>query len=232
MKRYKHYSFDLWLTLLKSNPEFKLERAKYFQSHFNRNNFSVAEVQSIIKNLDDLTNSANELVGNNISSLSMYAMILKQLGYPTADLKQADIISVYHICNTLFLKYPPTLFDSDTLPTLKELKKTSTLSILSNTGFIESHTLKSFFRTMDSFDNLFVFKMFSDEYGISKPNPDFFSQMIKRVESTTTITYLELKQNVLHVGDNHKADLKGAKAAGLDALIINNGEKTIKDLLL
>ncbi|RZL31784.1 MAG: HAD family hydrolase, partial [Pedobacter sp.] len=26
MAFYKHYSFDLWLTLIKSNPTFKLER--------------------------------------------------------------------------------------------------------------------------------------------------------------------------------------------------------------
>ncbi len=30
MQEIKHYSFDLWFTLIKSNPKFKEERAKFF----------------------------------------------------------------------------------------------------------------------------------------------------------------------------------------------------------
>src|SRR5690348_14119191 len=30
-----HYSFDLWLTLIRSNPAFKRERAQYFFHHHN-----------------------------------------------------------------------------------------------------------------------------------------------------------------------------------------------------
>lgn len=36
MQKFKHYSFDLWLTLIKSNPEFKLKRTIFFYDKFNR----------------------------------------------------------------------------------------------------------------------------------------------------------------------------------------------------
>jgi len=35
MPYYRHYSFDLWLTLIKSNPGFKAERAHYFFENYN-----------------------------------------------------------------------------------------------------------------------------------------------------------------------------------------------------
>ena len=43
MKTYKHYSFDLWLTLIKSNPTFKKERALFFHKHLNAAGKSLEE---------------------------------------------------------------------------------------------------------------------------------------------------------------------------------------------
>jgi putative hydrolase of the HAD superfamily len=45
MKTYKHYSFDLWLTLIKSNPIFKKERALFFHQHLNAAKKSIEEVE-------------------------------------------------------------------------------------------------------------------------------------------------------------------------------------------
>jgi putative hydrolase of the HAD superfamily len=41
---YQHYSFDLWLTLIKSNPYFKIERTKIFHRDFNPAGKSIDDV--------------------------------------------------------------------------------------------------------------------------------------------------------------------------------------------
>ena len=63
MAFYKHYSFDLWLTLIKSNPRFKQERTSYFYEKFNTKNKSIEEVALIFRQVDLMVNAINEKTG-------------------------------------------------------------------------------------------------------------------------------------------------------------------------
>ncbi len=219
--KYNHYSFDLWMTLIKSNPKFKIERARYFHDHFNRGYKPLEEILSIIKRIDNMCNSVNESAGGNIDSIEMYAMVLHELGYPMKDIGEMELISVYHNCQQIMEHYPPVLFDSDTKDVLEKLKnKGAALSILSNTGFIKGVTLKLHLKKLGIYD-LFDFMVFSDESGMSKPNQQLFKELIYRSSAN--------QNKILHVGDNPNAD----KSSRVDCLIINGDTgKTIKSLLL
>ncbi|RYD21052.1 MAG: HAD family hydrolase, partial [Spirochaetia bacterium] len=72
MKKYKHYSFDLWMTLIRSNPAFKLERTRFFYQHFNCKEKTLEEVGLVFRQIDVMCNAINEKTGGNIHAEEMY----------------------------------------------------------------------------------------------------------------------------------------------------------------
>lgn len=227
MKRYKHYSFDLWQTLIKSNPLFKIRRAEYFYTHHNRTK-SVQEIENIIREIDLMSNSVCETTGRHINDTTLYAMVLHRLGFDSSTVTMETLMQINYDMHDLFLKYPPELYSRYTEPTLLELGKTSTLSILSNTAFVKGNTLELWMHKIGLRDK-FQFLLFSDEMALSKPNQSAFKYMIHEV---TDADWLGCKkEDIIHVGDNPRADIEGAKGAGIDAFLINSNDKTIIDLL-
>ena len=63
MSRFRHYSFDLWLTLIKSNPAYKPERAGIFYRDYNSLNKSLEEIAAIFRQVDLMCNAINEKTG-------------------------------------------------------------------------------------------------------------------------------------------------------------------------
>lgn len=232
MKTYRHYSFDLWLTLIKSNPEFKRKRAEYFYSNFNRNNKTIEEVENIIKEIDKMSNRVNEIIGGNINAYEMYAMVLYKLGYyDLTNVSQRDIISLYHYCHQMFLQYPPVPYDENTIRVLAKLKSEgATVSILSNTGFIMSCTLRQLLKDI-GIAKYIDFDIYSDEAGMSKPNSKLFASLLLTINSYRKFNPVQTDE-IVHIGDNPVADYQGAKNSGINAILINSNEKTIKDIFL
>jgi len=230
MKKYKHYSFDLWLTLIKSNPVFKQEKAKYFFEKFNRDKKTLQEVTEIIRDIDIMCNAINERVGKNIDTYEMYGMILHRLNYDYSSFTYRDFESIHNVLAGKFKIYSPTLYDPNTLDTLIQLKRSgATLSILSNTGFIKGSQLSEILGHI-GIKYLFDFEIYSDMLDSSKPNElmfDFLKTYIKKLRIHNPVQADE----IVHVGDNLNADFKGAQMAGIHAFTINSNDKTIKDLL-
>ena len=57
--KHEHLSFDLWLTLIKSNPEFKNKRNSLFKDFFEVD-CSLEKVSEVIRYYDVLFNNINE----------------------------------------------------------------------------------------------------------------------------------------------------------------------------
>lgn len=230
MKQYKHYSFDLWLTLIKSNPLFKRARAEYLQKHFNRKDKSIKEIEAIIREVDLMCNWTNETIGNNIDALEMYAMVLYKMDYELEPLSLRDLQSVYHTIETIFFKLKPEIYDEDTLSVIRQLKsRGATVSILSNTGFIKGYTVKQVLFEI-GLGEYIDFHLYSDEIGCSKPNARSFSVLTQAV-SQYRVSNPVLHSEILHVGDNDYADVQGAKQLGLDSCLINSNDQNIKSIL-
>jgi putative hydrolase of the HAD superfamily len=218
----KHISFDLWLTLIKSHPEFKERRAKFLRKEFNPFGYSAKKIMEIVQTVDKVSDRLNEINGLKVPTEWMYRRILQKLGYDLNCLTEDVYTEIKLKVNELFMNYPPDFLNASIQPMLHSLKKEGyTLNISSNTGFIEGTTISATLKYLNVSEH-FDFCIFSDEIGLSKPSHEFFEKVFER----TGFKKLE----VLHVGDNFKADYEGALKYGFKALHINNLQYTIDDI--
>lgn len=217
---YQHYSFDLWLTLIRSNPAFKQIRAKYFHTHFNYANKPLELIVSIFRQVDLMCNSINEKTGKNIDADEMYLMVLNLINDGDEKVWQIDVTQLYRDIESLLFDNLPIVYCTETVGILQYIKQNtnSTISILSNTGFIKGVTLRRVLNQI-GMDKYIDFQLYSDEAGMSKPNPEFFKLMLDELK----IRYTNINLNgIIHIGDNPVADLAGAKRVGIDAQLINS----------
>lgn len=218
----KHISFDLWLTLIQSHQEFKFKRAEYLTDGFNPRNFSLNEVLEIINNTDKECDRLNENTGLKVPAVYMYNLILRKLGYDSLSIAKQLTYEIKHEVDKLFLKLQPRFLNPMIMSMLKKLKNEGyTLNISSNTGFIESEILIVTLKNLKIYD-YFDFCVFSDAISSSKPSDLFFHHVYRKLN-------LE-KNEILHVGDNYKADYEGAVRFGFNALHITNSQYTINDI--
>ena len=231
MKTYKHYSFDLWLTLIKSNPTFKKERALFFHEHLNAAGKSLEEVELLFRKIDLMVNAINQKSGKNLDAEEMYLMIIYELNGSNSIFENLDMEWLLHKMEQLFFQYIPTLYHPETLSTLNSLKEIPNVSmnILSNTGFIKGSTLRIALEKI-GIAHFFDFQLYSDEVNMSKPNHEFFASMIEKIYYKRQHDNL-IFDDVIHVGDNLIADINGANRMGINSFQINSNLNTINDLL-
>ncbi|MBC8986468.1 HAD family hydrolase [Pedobacter sp. N36a] len=229
MPFYKHYSFDLWLTLIKSNPAFKTERTKYFHAHYNSRKKTMEEVALVFRQVDLMVNAINEKTGKNIDADEMYLMVISIINDFSTEFQDVDTVALYMEMENLLLNNMPLLYNETSLTVLSELKSTglSTINILSNTGFIKGITLRKVLGHL-KLDEFLDFQLYSDELRLSKPNPEFFQLMLNTIDRVKH-PQIELHE-IIHVGDNPVADVKGAQAMGIHTLLINSNDLLISHL--
>ena len=218
----KHISFDLWLTLIKSHPEFKEKRAKLLNKEFNPKSLSVGEIMGIVQRTDLVSDRLNEITGLKVPTDQMYRRILSQLGNTPQSITDELLSHIKLKVHGLFMDNPPGFLNNSIKPMLKKLCNDGyTLNISSNTGYIEGSTIVETLVALD-ISEYFVFCIFSDEVGASKPSFRFFTEVFEKLNVE--------KKEVLHVGDNYKADYEGALKFGFKALHIRNQQYTINDI--
>ena len=218
----KHISFDLWLTLIKSHPEFKERRAKFLRKDFNPFGYSAKKIMEIVQSVDKVSDRLNEINGQKVPTEFMYRKIFQKLGYTWNSFTEDEYTEIKLKVNDLFMKYQPDFLNKSIRPMLQSLKDEGySLSISSNTGFIEGNVIAATLQNLNIAEH-FKFCIYSDEIKSSKPSTNFFDKVLMQ-------TGLE-KCEILHVGDNHKADYEGAIKYGFKALHINNQQYTIDDI--
>lgn len=209
-----HFSFDLWLTLIKSHPEFKAKRVELFASFFNVDK-PIDEVAKAVKYYDDLCNTINEVTGGNIDTFEIYLMILGALNVDIKLLNKKKLNEFYVKSEELFLEYKPIIIFDDIHDFFDNIKNQGkTINILSNTGFIKGKTMRKFL-IHENLDQYIDFHIYSDEINCSKPNPLIFQEVQKNIKDQD----LPLSQ-ILHIGDNPVADYKGATDFGFSAYLL------------
>ncbi|WP_265131700.1 HAD family hydrolase [Chryseobacterium oranimense] len=211
-----HFSFDLWLTLIKSHPEFKTKRVELFTSFFNVDK-PIDEVAKTVKYYDDLCNTINEVTGGNIDTFEIYLMILNALNVDVKQLDNKKLDTFYQKSEELFLEYKPVVIFENIKEFLDQIKNQGkTINILSNTGFIKGRTMRKFL-IQEELDQYIDFHIYSDEINISKPNPLIFQEVKNNLKDQ------ELPMHrILHIGDNPVADYRGAKDFGFSAHLLKH----------
>ncbi|MDR6921077.1 MULTISPECIES: HAD family hydrolase [Chryseobacterium] len=211
-----HFSFDLWLTLIKSHPEFKAKRVELFSSYFNIDK-PIDEVAKSVKYYDDLCNTINEVTGGNIDTFEIYLLILSSMNVDVKQIDKENLEGFYLKSEELFLEYRPVVIFENVRSFFDEIKNQGkTINILSNTGFIKGTTMRKFL-IGENLDQYIDFHIYSDEINCSKPNPLIFQE----VKNKITDQELPLHR-ILHIGDNPIADYKGAKDFGFSAHLLKH----------
>lgn len=231
MNSYQHYSFDLWLTLIRSNPSYKKERTKFFFDHFNHRQKSLEETERIFRRIDLMSNAINEKTGGNIDTDTLHLMVISEMNDHEVDFSTINLAALYNEMEAIVFKYPPMAYCSATKNVLRTLhqRQDCTLGLLSNTAFIKGRTLRKVLQELE-LDNYLHFQLYSDETGVSKPNPEMFRLMLETVTTTRNGETI-LPQQIIHIGDNVKADIEGASKAGIHTLLVNSNHQCISSLL-
>jgi len=116
------------------------------------------------------------------------------------------------------LDYPPKQMDGVS-EVLKSLKQNGyKIGLISDTGFTPGLILKQVMNNaglLEYFDSF----SFSDETGVSKPNPNAFT--------TITDGFGVAPQQALHIGDIEKTDIVGAKQLGMKAIRFSGDETAV-----
>ncbi len=217
----KHISFDLWLTLIRSNPEFKPHRAEIIAKTF-ETRYSPKEIEKIVQETDKVFDRYNMINDCKLSANEMYTKVLQKVVSDPGKLTMADGVRLRKIADELFNEFPPVFLNENIPHILSALKdKGYTINLSSNTGFIEGHILRNTLANM-KVSQYFDFLIFSDEIDSSKPSPDFFGRIIQKTGLSP--------DHILHIGDNPIADYKGALDSGMKAMLITDSFYTIEDI--
>ena len=217
---YEHYSFDLWLTLIKSNPLFKPARIEYFFENYNFSKKNKIEIKKIFRKVDLMCNLINEKVGKNVDAMEMYLMVLYLLDEKDHGIDAIEMAELYQQMEELVLENTPILLNQNIRPTLIRIREQgATTSILSNTGFIKGTTLRKVLTKLKILD-LFDFVIFSDEIDMSKPNDKIYELLYNEVKVLKKSNSIK-KEKIVHLGDNYTADYLGAKNFGFNAVFVD-----------
>jgi putative hydrolase of the HAD superfamily len=157
-------------------------------------------------------------------------MVISLINDNRLNIKDIDTGKLYKDMETLLFNYLPVPYSPVTIEVLDHLKNKSggTFSLLSNTGFIKGLTLKKVLTEL-KIDQYFDFQLYSDEAGMSKPNPAFFELMLQNIKRVNHPKQINLN-NIIHVGDNPVTDVEGANAAGIKSMLINSNNQDITSL--
>ena len=205
----KAISFDLWGTLIKSNPEFKKARAEFISQKYN---LPENEVNQIISQMKWNIDVQVERHGVSFETDHLYQILNKSLGWNT----NKEAYDLRKECEKIFLNYPPLFFSETTKDALRELSDKFDLHLLSNKVLIDGNILEEMFdifEIKDYFENL----NFSSNLKVSKPNVKAFQYAHQFMPYVSN--------EVLHVGDNKKCDYNGAINYGFNAILINQKTK-------
>lgn len=209
----KHISFDLWYTIIKSDPEYKPKRNQLFADLFQIDK-SMEEINTAFKYFDVLINVINEKTGGQATFYEIYYYLLAHLGVDIRNVAPSQLDGYYAATETLFFEHPPVLMDPETPALFQELRDLGyTISLLSNTAFTRGSTLRQLMPDW-GLESHFDFQLYSDEEGTSKPAYQFYQLMFDKVNEMYPVT----KDQILHVGDNPVADVGGGNNFGVNTL--------------
>lgn len=218
----KHISFDLWMTLIQSHPEFKLRRAQLIIDMFGLKDSVDTEIDEYVRRVDKVFDRKNMINGQKLSANKMYCKVLQKVLPQSEIVTEEKALELRQKSDALFMEYSPVFLNDNIKNMLSDLKDEGyTINLSSNTGFVEGDILRPVLEKMGIL-RYFDFLVFSDEINASKPSSHFFEVVHEQAAVA--------KNQILHIGDNPKADYMGARSFGFEALLITDDNYTLNDI--
>lgn len=145
----------------------------------------------------------------DVTHLDQLHFVLKFASNGKVKLREEWIPELSHAYISSLFDIPPYL-NPNAAETLQRLKnQNKRIGLICNTGITPGFCLRKFVQQLDIAE-FFDTTTFSDEVAIRKPDPEIFHLTARRLKTKP--------QETVHVGDNLKADVWGAKNAGYKAI--------------
>lgn len=198
-------SLDFWGTLVQANPEFKLVKIKLIQEcfHPNLDPVQVAATQRAVKlHYDNLV----EAWGIQPTQATLFSDWLHRLGLEPGKYSFSQLSRFIDSYQAAAYQLPAIPYDESITSNLRALARDFNLVLVSNTLFVSGATIRAWLYAL-GWSTYFDQMIFSDEAGLSKPNPRIFSLAHHRIDT--------------HIGDNPRTDAFGARQAGIAFIGVN-----------
>lgn len=163
----KAISFDLWGTLIVSNPVFKTKQAELAREF---SGMPIEEFISMKNHAKKVIDDKVETTGNHLDRREFYRALLLNPSNKAID-------EFIEYSDQLFLTHKPLIREEETNIVQALRDKGYKIYISSNTVFIYGDVLNKI--VYDYFGIIKSNCKFSDEVGVSKPNPKMFDFHIK-----------------------------------------------------
>ena len=141
------------------------------------------------------------------TSREMIDEMLRRLEYALED---HDIASVEHVFSHGVLEHPPALLPGAREALASLYDRGLHLAIISDTAFSPGAVLRALMEQQGIAQYFRTF-VFSDESGVAKPHPEAFRLALEHSGA--------LPSEACHIGDIERTDIRGAKAAGMHAIL-------------
>lgn len=213
-KRIRAVTFDLWQTLLLESDGADGRRSSARCNDIARtlNKFGLPiSAEQVNVAMKESVDSLVKVWDNNrdVTHLGQLRLIVKHASHGSAVLKDEwiDELSAAYVSG--FQEVQPYLNPGaeEVLQCLKSEGKL--VGLICNTGLTPGFSLRGFLER-SGVGECFDVMVFSDEEGVRKPDAGIFQIAAKRLKVEP--------REIVHVGDNLKADVWGAKNAGFKAI--------------
>jgi putative hydrolase of the HAD superfamily len=213
-------TFDLWETLLFEKDGASARRAdarcRNLAEALNSLGFnvSVKELSVAISETVSFMMTMWETY-RDVACVDQIRLIVKKASKDSLELRREWTDSLVSAYNLSFREVPPYL-NPEARKALEDLKKRDKyVGLICNTGLTSGTALRQFLADARVAE-YFSFMLFSEEIGIRKPDPRIFHLAAERLGVQPC--------EIVHVGDNLKADVWGAMNAGFKAVHFASGE--------
>lgn len=213
----KAVTFDLWETLLFERDGYSSRRSAVRCRNVTEvlNEFglhvSIEQAESALKHV---VASLVRVWDNNadVGHVEQLELLVRLVSHGSLDLNNEWVEKLSSAYVSAFFEVPPYL-NPDADKVLSELAESGKqIGLICNTGLTPGFALRRFLESegvLEYFDLL----VFSDEIGFRKPDSKIFHFLARKLKVNP--------KNIVHVGDNLRVDVWGAKNAGFRAIFFS-----------
>ena len=202
-----YVSFDIWKTLITSNPEFKPARNALIAEMAGLEN--TTEFSDIVRSTDVALDAVSDKTGIQYGPADRLKAIFQEMEVEVPR-DQLEVMSI--AAQNLFLEYPLQLNEPNLIGALENLRsRYKGLCLTSNTGFIDGFYMRRALEDVGIYQ-LMDAAFFSNEQNYAKPHAKMFRTVVDWSGARPN--------NIMHVGDNIAADYNGARNVGMHAVLL------------
>ncbi len=212
----KVLSLDFWGTIAVFNPKYSAARTALFARVLKLpEDEAHARYQYVKRKCDHQA----EHFGTGVTPLVAIQRVLEGAKVSPDN----HPVAILEMLEDLVRKHPPLLHPG-IAGCLMELQTYLgwTVGVASNTNFIRGGLVEEIFHK----DLRWDFTVYSDEIGVSKPDPAFFHSVVRGARQAKQTRGI-FASDVLHIGDNSTCDVRGAQRIGMQAELTKSPEQTV-----